>query len=77
VSRTFDDVRFPVARKQYRCEWCGEPIKIGEKHPQFVGKWEDEFQSWRMHSECYEATSRDDLSEGFTPYEHDRGCSEP
>lgn len=77
MSTDFGDNTFPTARKTYRCEWCGELIKVGERHVKFSGKWEGEFQNWRMHSECHSATSKDDLSEGFTPYEHDRGCSEP
>ena len=75
MSTDFYDFRFPTAARPHKCEWCGETILAGEKHPQFVGKWEGEFQNWRMHWECYEATSKDDLSEGFTPYEHDRGTN--
>ena len=28
----FGDYTWPKARKEYRCEWCGEKILIGEKH---------------------------------------------
>jgi len=67
----FGDTRFPVGRKDYRCEWCGERINAGELHPQFVGQWEGEFQSWRMHSECL-AWNSESIAEGFTPYENER-----
>lgn len=78
MSTDFNSNTAPVARKVHRCEWCGEPIPIGEKHVKFSGKWEGDFQSWRMHPECYEAAGQDDeISEGFSPYEHERGCSEP
>ncbi len=73
----FGDVRYPVARKAHKCEWCGEPIHVGERHPQFVGQWDGEFQHWRMHSECYGAVNWDDLVDGFMPYEHARGGSIP
>lgn len=66
------DVSFPTAAKAHRCEWCGEPIEKGEKHPHFVGKWDGEFQNWRMHFECYESADKDELNEGFMPYEHER-----
>lgn len=68
---SFGDTRFPVARKDYRCEWCGQPIPVGEKHAHFVGKWEGEFQNWRMHSECLSANERD-IAEGFQPHDGER-----
>ena len=67
----FGEVRHPVAAKEHRCEWCGEPIPKGEKHAHFVGKWENEFQNWRMHYECHDYAD-DTICEGFTPYEHER-----
>jgi hypothetical protein len=69
----FGDTTWPKGAKDHRCEWCGEKIPKGETHARFVGKWDGEFQNWRMHRDCFEATDKDDLSEGFTPYEHARG----
>lgn len=73
------DSSTPIARKQHRCEWCGEEIKKGEKHYKFVGI-HDGFCSWRMHSECIKAFERevDNLNEDgeFMPYEHKRGKTE-
>lgn len=69
----FGETTHPKAAKDHRCEWCGETILKGEKHVRFTGKWEGEFQDWRMHYECHEATDRMDLTDGFTPYEHARG----
>lgn len=70
MSTDFGDTTFPTARKQHRCEWCGEPIEAHARHVKFSGKWEGDFQSWRMHHECFDVA---DASEGFTPYEHSRG----
>ena len=63
----FGNTMRPVARKEYKCAWCLGPILRGEQHVHFVGKWEGEFQNWRMHNECEEdADDNDALREGFT-----------
>lgn len=69
---TFNDITRPRAIKMHRCEWCSETIFVGEIHVKYVGDFEGDFQSWRMHAECYAATS-EHISEGFTPGEHPRG----
>lgn len=58
----------PTARKDHRCEWCGETIPKGENHTQYRGMWEGEWQNWRMHDECYDACDARDFEDGFTPY---------
>ena len=50
---------FPVAKKAHKCVWCGEEIKIGEKHYKFVGLNDGDFQSSRLHNECWDAMKRD------------------
>ena len=72
----FGSYRYPVGRKDHRCEWCGEPIPMGEKHTQYVGMWENEFQNWRMHNECFSAADHEDMEDGFTPFEHERPVCE-
>lgn len=69
----FYNTTTPRGRKDYRCEWCGEPIPKGEKHYHYVGVWEGDWQNWRMHSECHtDANDSEELQDGFTPYEHER-----
>lgn len=69
----FGDTNWPKAAKDHRCEWCGQGILKGEKHAHFVGKWDGEFQNWRMHSECYDdAITNGEIQDGFMPYEHER-----
>jgi hypothetical protein len=69
----FSNYTYPIARKGYRCIWCGDLILKGEKHVHFSGMWEGEWQNWRMHVECYdEALDDDDIQDGFTPYDHER-----
>ena len=53
----------PIARGVYRCSWCPEKIVVGEKHYHFVGKWEGDFQNWRMHTEC-EVAFREETEDG-------------
>ena len=70
---SFNETTHPVAAKDHRCEWCGETIPKGTKHPAFVGIWEGEFQNWRMHYECYEIAAENNLlNDGFMPYEGER-----
>lgn len=63
----FGEIKHPVARKSYRCEWCFAPIPKGEQHAHFAGVWEGDWQNWRMHSECHEAASEGEIQDGFTP----------
>lgn len=67
----FGSTTYPSARKAHRCEWCGEAIPVGLRHMYFAGKWEGEWQNWRMHDECYHFNS-DEIADGFTPYEGER-----
>lgn len=69
----FGDTVWRKAAKVHRCQWCGQDIGKGDKHAYFAGKWDGEWQNWRMHSECYDdAATNKELSEGFMPYEHER-----
>lgn len=64
----FGETYHPKARKEHRCEYCYGPIPKGEVHPQFKGFWNDDWQNWRMHDECYEDyTENDYYGDGFTP----------
>ena len=85
MSTDFGDISHPVAHKSHRCAWCGEAIvsetgilrPIRLRHVKFSGKWSGEFQNWRMHSECYNiANENDELSDGFSLYEHERPARE-
>jgi len=72
------NTREPHAKKKYRCIWCGKTIKIGEKHFYWAGKNDDDFVSWRMHSECLKALEKEMVAAGalwngeFA--EHERDC---
>ena len=55
----FGETISPVAAKDHRCEWCAGPIPKGEKHKQYKGIYDGEWQNWRMHDECYEAQQKE------------------
>ncbi len=62
----------PVARKQHRCVWCGEPILKGQKHFHQVGKMYGDIQANRWHFECFDAAKLEDIEDGFIPHENER-----
>lgn len=73
MSTDFGEILRPRARHAHRCEWCGEGIAVGVRHVQYCGLWGGEWQSWRMHDECYaNARETDALQDGFIPYEAER-----
>ena len=45
----------PTARKVHRCVECGTAILKGEKHFQYVVKWEGDISGGRQHLLCMEA----------------------
>ena len=47
------------ARKQHRCDLCGEAIAIGEEHRHWTGKDGGEFLASHQHLECVAVTVAD------------------
>ncbi|MEK6860586.1 MAG: hypothetical protein AABY07_01325 [Nanoarchaeota archaeon] len=64
---------YPAAKKEYRCQWCGETIKIKEIHVKQVCVYDGDFQSNRLHSECYEAYFELDYDDAYSSYSMKRG----
>ena len=63
----------PMARREHRCIWCGEPIRVGEKYSRQKGKFDGEWQDNPWHDECLEFSR--DTNPGcfdFTPYDGER-----
>ena len=65
----FGEPTHPVARKQHRCEMCFGPIPKGERHVQYKGKYDGEWQNWRAHEECYGGYDGEEQYGEFTPGE--------
>ena len=66
MSQDFGELTHPMARKQHRCEMCFGPIPKGEKHAQYKGMYDGDWQNWRAHEECYEGYS-DEAEYEFSP----------
>jgi hypothetical protein len=73
----FGEMRSVKTRRDCRCEWCGEDIPKGSDAQYFGGRWQDEWQNWHIHPECYKASilERTYMEDGFSPYEHERGTT--
>lgn len=54
MTRTFRN-SYPKAKKQHKCDYCGEIIEIGEVYSYWVGTFEGYFQANKMHLECSKA----------------------
>jgi len=59
----FGDGKWIVGRKPHRCDACYGPIPEGERHFNYRGMWEGEWQNWRMHEECHAVWDTDDCGE--------------
>lgn len=63
-------------RKNYRCDWCNGNIEKGLKHYYRAYKFEGDFITDRMHSECFWAMVKSDhrvIENGWIPGEFERG----
>lgn len=75
----FGETTHHVGYKTHRCEWCGEEIPKGERFAHYKGMWQDEWQNWRMHEECYDAMTDMpyyDILDGWEPHSFLRGSTE-
>ena len=69
----FGEGKVVKVRKDCRCHWCGEGIAKGKEAFWFKGRWNGDWQDWRMHPECEAAYREDDsYDEGFTPFDNPR-----
>jgi len=63
-------------RRDHRCIWCNEIIPKGSEHIYRAYIFDNEFQTDRMHGECFGVMGdADDFDEGFMPGEFNRGQS--
>jgi hypothetical protein len=60
-------------RKTVRCAWCGQDMMKGKTVYQFKGRWNGDWQNWKMHNECRDVYYDDDcFDEGFSLYDNER-----
>lgn len=66
-----------AAKKQHRCDWCNEPIDVGQPYVRQRSVDGRDVYTWRAHPECYEAAGT--LDNGDRECEayvtHARGCT--
>ena len=55
---SFKTEKFVRGKKPHVCDWCGERIKVGEKHVKGASGDGKNLDSWRLHLECYGAVQR-------------------
>ena len=65
MSMSTISTTWPVARKDYRCVWCWQPIPRGMKHYHHICKYDGELQSNRYHPECEWDCGEVAKAEGF------------
>lgn len=53
--RDFGDGLWVVGRKDHRCDACHARIPKSEKHYNYRGMYDGDWQNWRMHEECFKA----------------------
>lgn len=69
----------PVAKKQHRCESCGETIEAGTVYVRWRCYIDGDASTNKMHPECYDMHC-DDSDHGqweYTPYSYERPASTP
>lgn len=54
---SFKSHTYPIARKSYKCSWCGEEIKKGDKYYKYVIADDSELTVTKLHIECDEAAT--------------------
>lgn len=57
MSMEFYDRRTPISRKERACEMCGQKIMPGERYIYESGKFDGEFFTRSLHTECFNVLS--------------------
>ena len=69
-----------VARKEHRCDWCGETIKKGEKYHYETFVFEGKVYDWHSHLSCSRVVSAIwdyvDPDYGMSEDDFQQGCAD-
>ena len=57
-------IKNPTARKEHKCDWCGQRIKIGEKYENSFLKTNGDVYSWKCHINCRKIAEHLDMFDG-------------
>jgi len=55
----------PKARKNHKCMFCGDEIKVGERYERTTCVFEGILYDWVTHCECSEVASLLDMYDGY------------
>ena len=50
------NLSYPTARKEHKCMWCGDTIKVGEKYERSTLIYDGQIYDWVCHLECRKIT---------------------
>jgi len=67
------DVR---ARKAHKCDWCKEPIEVGELHRVESGHFESSAYRFRFHLECEHALANSPCRAWRSNGDYCEGCDD-
>ena len=78
----FFNSTFPKARKEYKCDLCGEKIEKGQKYHRYSGKYDGELFDDKYHCVCQKiinaycdwASEREYTNDEIYDYLHDEYC---
>ena len=62
----FGEGKWVKGSKPHRCVGCWTQISKGEVHFNYHGRYDGDWQNWRMHKECQESWDVNGCGE-FTP----------
>lgn len=76
----FESPTRTALRKEHRCIWCGQKIRIGEKYMDERSVYDGNIQRHRWHPECLNAAHeyfRNTAEEEFSPWDNERPKASP
>lgn len=79
MSATFHHSHTRKSRKQRQCNWCAEPIKVGQPNESYRWRDGDEYATVHMHPECYQAMCDETKSDPYlmwSPGDFARGTAQ-
>ena len=71
MSMEFYNRTTPKARKEYICEYCNNPIHVGDAHSYETGKYAGDMFSRRLHFPCFNIMQKYSIENGENEFTWD------